>query len=235
MIRSLCLGRACDVGIQRRFAPSVRPPAFRGPDPGASGPGDVLEGHASVFDQWTVLWETKRYRWREIVRKGAFAEAIREKQDVRSLWNHDANYVLGRTTSGTLELSEDDVGLFSRTYMPTSDVIRGLVSDPVKRGDVNQMSFAFRFRDGGYKVTSYEDRESGMYCDDVEILSVDLFDVSPVTYPAYKGTDCGFASLSAAAEERERSMVAEAEAARRAARVARSRRMMEMRLRLMVG
>ena len=57
------------------------------------GGGSVIEGHAAVFDSWS---ETLGgiFPFKEIVRKGAFNESI-EKDDIRALFNHDPNYVLG--------------------------------------------------------------------------------------------------------------------------------------------
>lgn len=169
---------------------------------GADAP-DRLVGHASVFNQWTTLYESDSYRWREIVRPGAYARAIAEGQDVRALFNHDPNFVLGRTTSGTLSLAEDERGLVSEINPPASQLVRDLVLEPIRRGDVSQMSFAFvpnRTKDirekadgilvldrGGERITVRE--ENGVILEDRELLDVDLFDVSPVTYPAYSGTD----------------------------------------------
>src|SRR4051812_35078094 len=78
-------------------------------------------GHAAVFDRWTTLYEGESLVWREIVRPGAFREAITVRQDVAALFNHDSNYVLGRTTSGTLTLTEDATGLLTDTDPPDTD------------------------------------------------------------------------------------------------------------------
>ena len=71
--------------------------------------GAVIEGHAAVFDSWS---ETLGgiFPFVEKVSKGAFKDSI-GKDDIRALFNHDPNYVLGRNLAGTLELEEDDVGL----------------------------------------------------------------------------------------------------------------------------
>lgn len=175
------------------------------------GQGDearqVLVGHAAVFDQWTTLYEGRYWIWREVVRPKAFARAIKEKQDVRGLWNHDANFVLGRTISGTLELREDSEGLLSTIDPPGTQTVRDLVIVPIDRGDVSGMSFAFDVRRGD-KIVEVEhedgtrviDRggeritlryEGDRVIEERELLDLDLFDVSPVTYPAYEGTNIG--------------------------------------------
>ena len=71
-----------------------------------AGGEPVIEGYASVFDSWSEeLGGNSPFR--EKVVKGAFEETI-QKDDIRALFNHDANYVLGRNKAGTLTLEEDD-------------------------------------------------------------------------------------------------------------------------------
>ena len=167
-----------------------------------------LIGYASVFNEWTTLYESSSWVWREIIRPGAFAAAIAERQDVRALLNHDANFVLGRTTSGTLSLSERDKGLLQETRLSASQTIQDLVVIPVERGDISGMSFGFVVRNGntgqttvnkgdgtiiikraGERITEYI-RGDTLYTDR-ELLSVDLFDVTVATYPAFAGTSVG--------------------------------------------
>lgn len=170
--------------------------------------GTYLVGFASVFDQWTTLYEDEDLVMREVVRRGAFAAAIAERQDVRALFNHDKNFVLGRTTSGTLSLRELDRGLLSETRLTDSPTIRDLVTTPIQRGDITGMSFGFSprnkgtgqntnesgdgkvvIRRGGERITMTERGTQLVW--ERELLSVDLYDVSPVTYPAYQGTSVG--------------------------------------------
>lgn len=179
---------------------------------GGDSPGDYLVGYAAVFNQWTTLYQSKSWVWREKIRAGAFAAAISERQDVRSLFNHDPNFVLGRTTSGTLSLRETDKGLWSETRLADSPTIRDLVVTPIEREDVTGMSFGFNVRnDGGQTTIEKDDASRKVICKrsgeiivewiegdclytERELLSVDLFDTSPVTYPAYKGTSVGLRS-----------------------------------------
>lgn len=172
------------------------------------GGGSYLIGYASVFDQWTTLYEDDSLLWREVVRRGAFAAAIAERQDVRSLFNHDRNFVLGRTTSGTLSLRETDRGLHQETLLADTQLVRDMVLTPIQRGDITGMSFGFTPRNkgtgqntnesgdgktvikrGGERITIREENSRIVY--ERELLSADLFDVSPVTYPAYPGTSVG--------------------------------------------
>lgn len=185
--------------------------------------GDVAEivGHAAVYDEWTTLYEGSYWVWREVVRPGAFDRALREKQDVRCLFNHDPNFILGRTKSGTTTLSSDKTGLFTRTVAADSQTVRDLVLTPIEREDVDGMSFAFCTRasgdtvqtkgkdgvitieDGGQRITLRY--EGDKLIEEREVLDADLFDVSPVVYPAYTGTDVSLRSI-VGAEDRAKEM-----------------------------
>ena len=146
--------------------------------------GSVIEGHAAVFDSWS---ETLGgiFPFKEIVRKGAFNESI-GKDDIRALFNHDPNYVLGRNRAGTLELVEDEVGLRVRITPPDTSWARDLQAS-IRRGDITQMSIGFIVEEGKWST------ENGM--DTREIRKVQLFDVSPVTFPAYTATDVGVRAM----------------------------------------
>ncbi len=136
-----------------------------------------IVGHASVFNREADIggWFV------ESVAPGAFRRAIAD-DDVRALFNHDPNFVLGRTRAGTLRLAEDDVGLAIDINPPDTQTARDLMVS-IERGDVSQMSIGFR-------AVRQEWDESG----DVlkrRLLEVELFDVSPVTFPAFTETDVG--------------------------------------------
>ena len=155
----------------------------------ADGAGELrlIVGHAAVFNQWVDIggW------FQERVAPGAFARAIQE-DDVRSLFNHDPNYPLGRNKAGTLTLAEDENGLLSTTTPPDTSYARDLLVS-IERGDVSQMSFGFRVR-------KQEWDESGDMLKRT-ITEVELFDVSPVTFPAYPQTDVGLRVLEAYRKE----------------------------------
>lgn len=207
-------------GVERRYVESsLRVEAEERAEGDAAAPKIV--GHASVFDEWTTLYEGRYWIYREIVRPGAFSRAIKKKQDVRALFNHDSNFVLGRTKSGTLSLEEDAKGLLSRITPPDTQAARDLLTS-IKRGDVTGMSFAFTptrgkkvkqteqdgvitIENGGERIT--QRYEGDTLIEERELLDLDLYDVSPVTYPAYGGTDVGLRStpdLRAMIAERDR-------------------------------
>ncbi|MBI5933264.1 MAG: HK97 family phage prohead protease [Chloroflexi bacterium] len=150
----------------------------------------VLEGLASVFGQYSE----DLGGFVEIIEPGFFDGVMAD--DVRSLWNHNPDYVLGRTKSGTLELEQREDGLFQRTYPPvvepeSAQWAKDLMVS-IRRGDVDQMSFGFIV-----KSTFRGDPEDG---DEWYVLgdkvirrlkkggAKQLLDVSPVTYPAYPQT-----------------------------------------------
>ncbi|MGK4327983.1 HK97 family phage prohead protease [Lonsdalea quercina] len=155
-------------------------------------PAHIL-GYGSVFNSRSEpLWG-----FREVIKPGAFDDVLTD--DVRGLFNHDPNFILGRSAAGTLSLSVDDRGLRYDITAPETQTIRDLVLEPMRRGDVNQSSFAFRVaRDGEHW---YEDEE-GIVIREISRFSR-LFDVSPVTYPAYQEADSGVRSLKAWQEARD--------------------------------
>lgn len=133
-----------------------------------------IRGYAAVFDQLSE----DLGGFREQIARGAFTRAILE-DDVRALFNHDSNYVLGRTKNGTLSLKEDIHGLRIEINPPDAQWARDLMSS-IQRGDIDQMSFAFQTTNDKWE-----------FLDGVPLRTVQdvkLFDVSPVTYPAYPQT-----------------------------------------------
>lgn len=134
----------------------------------------VIEGYAAVFETPTDMGN-----YLEEIASGAFDGA--DDTDVVALFNHDANYPLARTSNGTLELSSDARGLFYRFEAPDTTFGNDLLK-MVRSGLISQSSFAFTIRKDNWM------QEAGMK-PKRRIEQVDmLFDVSPVTYPAYKET-----------------------------------------------
>lgn len=127
---------------------------------------------------------------REQIAPGAFDDVM--KDDVLALFNHDDNIVLGRTTSGTLELRIDGKGLAYEVTPPDSQYVRDVVITPMKRKDIRQSSFGFQIAEGGDK---FEEKD-GIVMRTINKFS-QLRDVSPVVYPAYPDTESLVRSLSA--------------------------------------
>jgi uncharacterized protein len=149
-----------------------------------------ITGHAAVFNQDYVLWDDDTSRAVERVKPGTFSRALREKQDVRALFNHEPNNLLGRTKAGTLELKQDSIGLYFDIEPADTQTARDVYT-LVKRGDITGCSFAFTVT----KENVTELKKSGKIVRRREIEDVDLFDVGPVTYPAYSGTDVNARSM----------------------------------------
>lgn len=145
----------------------------------------VLRGYAAVFNETTVIYQTKTFRFTEVVRPGAFRYAIDSGQDVRALVDHDPSQMLGRTRAGTLTLREDDRGLAFELRLPDTQVARDLAEN-IKLGNISQNSFAFIPRPGGEETTTRT--EGDVRVSESVVTSVDLYDISIVTYPAYPST-----------------------------------------------
>jgi HK97 family phage prohead protease len=143
----------------------------------------------------------------ERILPGCFDRAIREKQDVRGCYNHDANAILGRTRAGTMRLSVDSTGLRYEIDPPDTQTARDLM-ESIKRGDVTGSSFAFQPAPGGVKTSRIGDVMVR------ELADVDLFDVGPVVYPAYAATSAALraAAQRAALPRRVRAVLDQAEA-----------------------
>lgn len=153
----------------------------------------AIVGHAAVFD---TIGDGGWFR--EKIAPGAFKSSLK-KDDVRALFNHDPNFVLGRNKAGTLSMKEDDKGLWVEIDPPDTQYARDLMTS-IERGDINQMSFAFEII-----KESRENSESKTEPPTFTLEEVKLWDVSPVTYPFYKETDVSVNSRSAWAEQPQRS------------------------------
>ena len=148
----------------------------------------VLRGYAAVFNERTSLGY-----FDEVILPGAFRNALDEGQDVRALVDHDPSRIIARSKdggkTGTLRMVEDERGLAVEIDVADTTVGRDLM-ESVRRGDVSQMSFAFGVRsDDGDEVI---EEKSGRILRRLKDLN--LFDVSPTTYPAYEGTEIGVRS-----------------------------------------
>jgi len=161
----------------------------------ADGMGPKITGYAAVFDKWSE----DLGGFKEKIRSGAFKKAI-GKSDVRGLFNHDSNYVLGRQSNGTLTIKEDKNGLWMEIDPPDTQIIRDLVLAPIKRGDIKEQSFAFVVANGGdeWKNLHGEKPDEPVTRTITEVD--ELFDVSPVTYPAYPDTSVALRSMDKAKE-----------------------------------
>lgn len=152
---------------------------------GPSG-SPMLVGYGAVFNQLS----DDLGGFRELIEPGAFTKTLNDGADVRALFNHDPNLVLGRARAGTLRLREDERGLAYEIDVPDTQYGRDLVTS-MKRGDITQSSFAFRPLRWLWEIDEASDTRVWRQ------QEVALYDVSPVTYPAYPQTSSAVRSILA--------------------------------------
>lgn len=141
--------------------------------------GGTIEGIAAkVNETYDLGW------FEETIKRGAFDDVL--KDDVRALFNHDPNLVLARTKSKTLKLFVDKDGHLAYSFkIPNRSYAKDL-EDAVKTSDVNQSSVAFRVKEEKWEWKSDKNK---LKKDKRTIIKFEqLFDVSPVTYPASPST-----------------------------------------------
>lgn len=171
-----------------------------------------IRGYAAVFNQLSQ----DLGGFRERIAPGAFTDSL--DGDVRALWNHNTDFPIGRTKNETLSLREDDHGLAIVITPPNSTYGRDFV-EAIRRGDVDQMSFAFSVED--------EDQEwrdepgTGVVR---TVKRVKLYEVSPVTFPAYLGTEVSARELPEEFRQASNSADSEKDAQTQARRARRQRR-----------
>lgn len=177
---------------------------------GESGATAVMKlaGYAAVWDEESTIANL----WREVFRRGAFSASLAAGADVTCLVNHDVSKILGRTTSGTLTVAEDDKGLRFECALPDTTAARDIF-ESVKRGDVAGCSFEFR-------ATKQTWHEQAGQLDLREILAAEISDVTIATYPYYKGTEVSTRSRAAYDAELERRREQEAAARARVLQLA---------------
>jgi len=163
--------------IERRFIPIINAEMRADKQDGKR----YLRGYAAVFGQWG----SESYGFKEKIDPGAFSDSI-NSDDIRSLFNHDMNHVLGRNIAGTLTLKEDNRGLYMETLINEDDPDAMSVFAKVARGDVTGQSFSFT-----------TEKDSWVYPDaglpERTIERAKLYDVGPVAFPFYEQTDVSVA------------------------------------------
>ena len=156
----------------------------------ADGTPTQLEGYGAVFNKESVDFGN----WVEVIAPGAFTNSLKTS-DVRGLVNHDSNLLLGRTPK-TLHLTEDDKGLRFTIDLPNTQTGRD-TAESIDRGDITGCSFSFTTRED-----SWRQEEDGREIR--TLVEIDtLYDVGPVTFPAYPDTEVATRSLEKAREQRE--------------------------------
>jgi len=147
-----------------------------------------VTGYAVVYNSASVYLPPG---FREYIRPGAFAKSL--DGDVRALWNHEDGSVLGRTSAGTLKITDDEKGLLTTISLPNSPLGDNAL-EAIRRGDVSGMSFRFQAVEDEWKVVNGELERS--------LTDARLIEISPVTFPAYPATTISLRAARYAEEMR---------------------------------
>ena len=148
-----------------------------------------IGGIAAVINSVTDLGY-----FEEVIERGAFDNALNKEYDIRCLFNHEAELILGRTKANTCNVFVNGDGNLEYTWVPDYEnpthmsVVRSIM-----RGDITQSSFAFTIKEQKWS----ESTKYGSMGKRTITMIEDLYDVSPVTYPAYADTEADARSVVA--------------------------------------
>jgi HK97 family phage prohead protease len=148
-----------------------------------------IGGIAAVINSATDLGY-----FEEVILPGAFDNALSKDYDIRCLFNHEAELILGRTKANTCKVFVNGDGNLEYTWVPDYEnpthmsVVRSIM-----RGDITQSSFAFTIKE---QTWSESEKYGSMGKRTIKVID-ELFDVSPVTYPAYADTEADARSIVA--------------------------------------
>lgn len=136
----------------------------------------VIEGYFAVFNEIYQVWDDVT----ESIAPGAFTDSL--NGDIRALYNHNTDQILGRTSAGTLTLREDEKGLWGQIKVNERDTEAVNVYERIARGDISGCSF-------GFDIESEEVRVNDDGSVHWTITKVNpLYEVSPCVFPAYEQT-----------------------------------------------
>lgn len=148
-----------------------------------------IGGIAAVINSVTDLGY-----FEEVIERGAFDNALNKEYDIRCLFNHEAELILGRTKANTCNVFVNADGNLEYTWVPDYEnpthmsVVRSIM-----RGDITQSSFAFTIKEQRWSDST---KYGSMGKRTITVIE-DLYDVSPVTYPAYADTEADARSIVA--------------------------------------
>ena len=136
----------------------------------------VIEGYFAVFNEIYQVWKDVT----ESIAPGAFTDSL--NGDIRALYNHNTDQILGRTSAGTLTLKQDEKGLWGQIKVNERDTEAVNVYERIARGDISGCSF-------GFDIESEEVRVNDDGSVHYTITKVNpLYEVSPCVFPAYEQT-----------------------------------------------
>lgn len=159
--------------------------------------GMTFEGYAALFDS-----PSEPLPFTERIAPGAFRGSLKQRNDIKLLWNHDTGMVLGSTRAGSLSLLEDARGLKVRADLPNTTAGRD-AAELLRRGDVDAMSFGFSVPRNGDSWNSDGTERT--------LNQIRLHEVSIVAFPAYSAT-AGTTSVRGLDKVAERAGIEDADA-----------------------
>ena len=155
--------------------------------------GDALkiEGYVNAVGRESeLLFSPKRKKWfKEIMEPGVFKRALENNVDIPMLLEHDFSKEIARTSNGTFELTEDNIGLKFKATITDQDLY-----DSIHNGEINSCSFGFICEDADYEFVN--NKEEKRYVKDLQLLEVSL-----VKNPAYIGSLVEARNMEMALEE----------------------------------
>lgn len=162
--------------------------------------GNTVFGYAAKFNNHSQNLGSDEFQFYEIIETGAFDDVLTD--DVRALFNHEPEFILARSKNGegTLKIGVDNVGLWYEFEAPDTSVGRDLLVS-LQRGDIDQSSFSFCVAKDGQKWTETQDGDGPRILTRTISKVSRLYDVSPVTYPAYEDTEVDCRSIEKIAGE----------------------------------
>lgn len=162
--------------------------------------GLTVFGYAAKFNTRSENLGSDECQFFETILPGAFDDVLND--DVRALFNHESDLILARSKNGegTLKIGVDAVGLWYEFEAPDTTVGRDLLVS-LRRGDIDQSSFSFSVSKDGQKWTETQDGEGPRIITRTISKVSRLYDVSPVTYPAYEDTEVDCRSIETVIKE----------------------------------
>lgn len=146
-----------------------------------------ISGYAGVFNSLSE----DLGGFKETIKPGAFKQSLVDNPDVLCLYGHDQNQILGRVSSGTMTIGEDNIGLRFTCKLPDTSTARDLTA-LMERGDISQMSFGFSVPPNGDEWTQVNDQIIRT------LINVVLYEVSVVGVPAYSSSSVNLRSCPVA-------------------------------------
>jgi len=161
-----------------------------------------VRGYAAKFNVESENLGNDEYQIRETIAPGAFDDVLND--DVRALFNHDSNLILARSKNGegTLRMGVDGTGLWYEFDAPDTQAGRDLMEN-IRLGNVDQSSFSFTVRKEDQKWERTKEGEGPTIVKRTIAKVARLFDVSPVTYPAYPDATVALRSMQESITEPE--------------------------------